>query len=172
MTDNYENDEIFRNLTRFYKRVMENMFSEIRGFENRASNGPLKGTWNIQPIRSPGLRGFVAQGHWQSTNEPFSAPQQIPQKEREPLTDIFDEKDNIKIYLELPGADKEDIQINSTKRHVEVKAKNFFKTVELPTKNVDFEKATASYKNGVLEVIIPKVASEANDEKRNTIEIE
>jgi HSP20 family molecular chaperone IbpA len=172
MTDYYENDDIFRNFDKFYKRMMENMFGQMQGFGNRGSNGPLKGTWNIQPIRSPGVRGFVAQGRWQLNNKPFSAPQQITQKEREPLTDIFDEKDNIKIYIELPGVDKDDIQLNTTKRHVEVKAKNFFKTVELPTKNVDFEKATASHKNGVLEVTIPKVVAEVDDEKKNTIEIE
>jgi HSP20 family molecular chaperone IbpA len=172
VTDYFENDEIFRNFDKFYKRVMENMFGQIQGFDNIGNKGPLKGGWNIRPIKSPGVRGFVAQGRWQLTNEPFSTKQQIPHKEREPLTDVFDEKDSLKIYIELPGVDKKDIQLNSTKSHIEIKAKNFFKTLKLPTKNVDFEKVKASYKNGVLMVTIPKVVSEVKDGKKNTIEIE
>jgi len=39
-------------------------------------------------------------------------------------------------------------------------------------KNVDLEKATASYKNGVLEVKIPKIQKAVEDEKKRTIRIE
>jgi HSP20 family molecular chaperone IbpA len=42
----------------------------------------------------------------------------------------------------------------------------------LPTENVDFEKATANYRNGVLEIIIPKLKKAVENEKKRTIKIE
>jgi len=171
MADYYEDDEIFRDINSFYKRLMERMFKEMREFEKAARSGQLPGTWDVKPINKPGVRGYVARGHFQ-LGEPTQTPRRALEESREPLTDVFDEKENIRVYMEMPGADKDDIQLNVTARAVEVKAKNFAKTVELPTENVDFEKAAASYKNGVLEVTIPKLTKAVEDEKKRTIKID
>ena len=69
------------------------------------------------------------------------------------------------------GVEKTDIQLNVTQDQAEVKAKNFHKAIDLPTKDVEFDKATANYKNGVLEVTIPKKKPTA-DQGKTTIEIE
>ena len=76
----------------------------------------------------------------------------------EPLTDVFDDENTIKIYMEVRGEDKKDIQLNVTAGKFEVKAKNFYKIINLPTSNIDLEKASSKYKNGVLEAVIPKKA--------------
>jgi len=75
---------------------------------------------------------------------------------REPLTDIFDENDVIKIYMELPGEEKEDIQLNFKEGYTEIKARSFYKKVKLPNADVDLGKVTSEYKNGVLKVSVPK----------------
>jgi len=85
---------------------------------------------------------------------------------------VFEEKDNVKLYVELPGAEKDDIQLNVTEGQVEVKAKNFYKTIDLPTRDVESNKAVANYKNGVLEVTIPKTKKPAAEERKQTIKIE
>ena len=38
----------------------------------------------------------------------------------------------------------------------EIRAKNFHKTIELPTIDIEAAQTRANYKNGVLEVTIPK----------------
>ncbi len=172
MTKYFEDDRIFRDFEKFRRNFMKDIFKEIQDFGNRAETDQLKGSWDIQPIRQPGVRGFVARGHWSTTDKPFAVPQQAMEEVREPLTDIFDEEKSVKIYMELPGVDKNDIQLNLTESHAEVRAKNFAKTLQLPTGNIEFEKATASYKNGVLEITVPKADTQIENEKKKTIKIE
>lgn len=62
----------------------------------------------------------------------------------------------IRVYVEMPGEDKEDIQLNVVQGKVEIKGKNFYKTVDLPEGHIDVERASSRYKNGVLQVSIPK----------------
>ncbi len=172
MTDYYEDDEVFRDINSFYKRLMERMFREMQDFEKAIYTGQLQGSWNVKPINKPGVQGYVAQGRFQ-LGEPAQIPQRVFEDKREPLTDVFNEKDHIKIYIELPGIEKSEIQLNVTERTAEVKAKNFFKNIPLPPEAVDNEKAVANYKNGVLEVTLPKIKRAAEDEKkRRTIRIE
>ncbi|MCW4052371.1 MAG: Hsp20/alpha crystallin family protein [Candidatus Bathyarchaeota archaeon] len=172
MTEYFEDDKISRDFDKFRKNMMKDIFKELQDFENSVGTGQLKGSWDVKPIRKPGVRGFVARGRWRTVDEPTRIPHQATEQEREPLTDIFDEEKSIKIYMELPGVDKSDIQLNLTESHAEVKAKNFSKTLQLPTSNVEFEKATASYKNGVLEINVPKADVKIKDEKKKTISIE
>lgn len=176
MVDYYEDDEVFRDINSFYKRLMERMFKEMQDFEKIAKGGKLKGGWEVKPINKPGVRGYVARGQFQFGSEPRARAKRIPRRvleeEREPLTDVFEEKESIRIYMELPDVDKSDIQLDVAERVVEVRAKNFSKTVELPTRNVDIEKVAARYKNGVLEVTIPKAQKTVEDENKRTIKIE
>lgn len=106
-----------------------------------------------------------------------------------PALDLYEEKDEIVVKTELPGMAKEDIQVNITdhllsikgekKREEETKEKNYFcsersygavsRTVELPTE-VQGEKARASFKNGVLELHLPK--TEAAKKKEVKVKVE
>jgi HSP20 family molecular chaperone IbpA len=172
MADYFEDDEVFRDIDSFYKRMMKHMFKEMENFEKAVRSGKLKGTWDVKPINKPGVRGYVARGQFQLGGEPMRVPRRALEEKREPLTDVFDEKKNVNIYMELPGVDKNDIQLDVTDGFVEVKAKTFAKTVELPTRNVAFTKATANYKNGVLQVTIPRIKKTVKDGKKRSIKIE
>ncbi len=171
MADYYEDDEVFRDINSFYKRLMERMFREMEDLERAVRNGQIRGTWDVRPIRRQGARGYVAQGQFQLGDRPIGVPQHAIEKSREPLTDVFDEKENVKVYIELPGVDKNDIKLDVMENTVEVRAKNFARSLELPTRNIDSERAVANYKNGVLELTIPKIKV-AEDEKKRTIKIE
>ena len=94
---------------------------------------------------------------------------------RAPAVDVFEEKDDIVVKAEIPGMDKDNIEVNLTdhtltikgekKKEEEVKEENyyrsersygsFFRTLELP-KDVHGDKVKATFKNGVLEVRMPK----------------
>jgi len=164
-------DEIFRDPDSYFKKLSERMFKEMEEIEKAIKSGKLQGEWEVKPIEEPGAKGYVARGRFQ-LGEPLTIPKHAIDEVREPLTDVFEEQDHVKLYVELPGVEKNDIQLNVTEGHAEVKAKNFYKVIDLPTKGIEFEKAAASYKNGVLEVIIPKTKKTVSEEKKKTIKIE
>ncbi len=79
--------------------------------------------------------------------------------QREPLIDIVDEDDNIKVVAELPGVNKEDISLylteNSLTIDVNTPERRYHKELELP---VEIEEASARSRffNGVLETTMTK----------------
>ncbi len=164
-------DDVFRDIDAYYKKLTERMFKQMEELDKAIQSGRLQGEWEVKPINKPGVKGYVAQGSFQ-LGQPLTVPKQALDETREPLTDTFEDKTHVKLYIELPGVEKDDIQLNITDTQAEIKAKNFYKTIDLPTSNVDFEKATANYKNGVLEVLIPKKKTAATEDKKKTIKIE
>jgi len=164
-------DEFFRNPDSYFKKLSERMFKEMEEIEKAIRSGKLQGEWEVKPIEEPGVKGYVARGRFQ-LGEPLTIPKHAIDEVREPLTDIFEEQYHVKLYVELPGVEKNDIQLNVTEGRAEVKAKNFYKVIDLPTRDIEFEKATANYKNGVLEVMIPKTKKTVSEEKKKTINIE
>lgn len=81
-----------------------------------------------------------------------------PSDGREPLVDVMDEKERYKIYVELPGVDKEKIKLDVADNSIEIKTnddKKFYKMVYLESA-VDPDSAKASYNNGVLTVVLDK----------------
>jgi HSP20 family protein len=90
----------------------------------------------------------------------LSHPHLDVKQEREPLVDLLDTNGEIKVIVELPGVEKEDIKLSATECKltisVEAPERRYFKELEMPAK-IDPKKAKTSYKNGVLEVTIPKI---------------
>jgi HSP20 family protein len=106
---------------------------------------------------------------------------------RFPRVDVIDRDSEILVKAELPGVEKKDLDISMTEdsvtikgstRHEEKEEKGdyyrceishgeFSRTVALPA-TVDTARAKAGFKDGVLELVIPKVVSS----KRRTISVE
>ncbi|MEM1831296.1 MAG: archaeal heat shock protein Hsp20, partial [Desulfurococcaceae archaeon] len=86
-------------------------------------------------------------------------------EEREPLVDVFESENEVTVVAEMPGVDKEKIEVKVTEdgKTLVINASNekrkYYKEVELPAK-VDPSSAKASYKNGVLEVKLKKIGKE------------
>jgi HSP20 family protein len=85
------------------------------------------------------------------------------QQEREPLVDIIETDGEVHVVAELPGVDKNDIKLTGTEGSLTISVENaqrkYFKEVTLPVK-VRVKEARTSYKNGVLEVTLPKFKEE------------
>lgn len=158
-------EDIFGDADDFFKKLAKRMIREMEEIERAIRSGELRGEWDIKPIEEPHTKGFVARGKLQ-LDKPLKLPTQVTEEVREPLTDIFEDKENVKIYVELPGAENNDIQLNIKDGRAEVKAKNFYKTIELPTKYLESEKTSTNYKNGVLEVTIPKKKTVENEQEK------
>ncbi len=92
-----------------------------------------------------------------------------------PPVEVFEKENEFVIRAELPGMKKEEIDISITgdtltikgerKMEEEVKEENYYlcercygafeRSITLPTE-IDIDRATASYENGVLEIRLPK----------------
>ena len=102
-----------------------------------------------------------------------------------PALDLYEEKDDIVVKAELPGIDKDNIEVNLTDHQLTIKGEKkkeegtkeenfyraersygaFLRTLELP-KDVHPDKVKATFKNGVLEVRLPKTeAAKAKEVK-------
>jgi HSP20 family protein len=108
---------------------------------------------------------------------------------RMPLINITEDAKKYKIEAELPGINKEDIDISIIDNILEIKGENkneskkeekgfirreyksssYFRTFELPD-NVDKDNIDADMKNGRLEISLPKIEREKKEKK--TIKIE
>lgn len=83
------------------------------------------------------------------------------QQKREPLIDIINGKEEIKIVAELPGVAKENIKLyaNETNLTIEssnsVKERRYYKKIEFP-EFVEPSSGRSHYKNGILEITFKK----------------
>lgn len=77
----------------------------------------------------------------------------------EPLIDIIEDEKTTKIYVELPGVKKKNIKLRLKSRKLIIKVvnedKKYYKEIDLPF-DVNAKNVKATYRNGVLEIIINK----------------
>lgn len=105
---------------------------------------------------------------------------------RAPAVDVFEEGDDVVVKAEIPGASKDDIEINLTdsmltisgqkERKEEIKEEQYYRcersygsfsrSVDLPTE-VQSDKAMASFTEGVLEIRLPKT----EESKRKSVKL-
>ncbi|MEW6570986.1 MAG: Hsp20/alpha crystallin family protein [Nitrospirota bacterium] len=124
---------------------------------------------------------------WPITRWP--APGILAEAEVMPSVDIYEEKDEIVVKSELPGMQKEDINVNVTenaitisgekKKEEKVERKDYYRlersfgsftrTFSLPAE-VQSDKAKAAFKNGVLEIRLPKTEEAKKKEVKVKIE--
>lgn len=97
---------------------------------------------------------------------PFGVPRPklSVKEEREPLVDAIAQNDVVKVVAELPGVEKSDITLecdgHTLTLKVDTDKRRYFKQLELPAE-VDPDTSKASYKNGVLELVLTRKAKSA-----------
>ena len=161
-------DDIFEE---FFGREFE-VFDEIverimRDFEEMFRRFEKEG--EIRPI----IRGFSIRIGPDGKPEikEFGTKPEIREKgieERKPLIDIIETDDEVQVIAEMPGVNKEDIDLNATEKSLEIKAegenRRYHEVVELPCEVIP-DSAKARYNNGVLEVIFKKKHPEKKGKK-------
>ncbi|MDR1993902.1 MAG: Hsp20/alpha crystallin family protein [Nitrososphaerota archaeon] len=90
----------------------------------------------------------------------LKGPLQV-KEEREPLVDIMETSSDVRVVVELPGVEKTDIKLRGTDDSIDISVDTlqykYYKEVQLPVK-VRVKEALSTYKNGVLEIVLPKEA--------------
>jgi HSP20 family protein len=98
----------------------------------------------------------------------------LVKEEREPLVDVIETDGEVHVVAELPGVEKKDIKLHGTEDlltiSVDTPQRKYYKEVQMPAK-VDVKRAKTEYKNGVLEVKLPKTKEEKKP-KGEPIEID
>ena len=84
----------------------------------------------------------------------------VVEEEREPIVDVFDEKDHILVVAELPGIGESDVKTEIKDDILNISAqrgeRKYKKEVLLPCK-VETEPISSVYKNGILEIKLERI---------------
>lgn len=150
----------------------------------------------VEPYSSPFeemermMESFFGRGSWLSPFQHYhpSWPQmKSPFEGRTPKVDVIDRDKEVVVKAELPGVKKDDLEVNIIDNRLTIKAStkheeekeegeyhrrelssgSFVRTLMLPA-DVDGAKAKALFKDGMLELTLPKQA----EAKRHNVKIE
>lgn len=158
-------DEFFESYWREFEKEIEELFRRLSRFTEEEVKGPFIYGFRVTigPDGIPHVEKFG--------NIKRVGPRPRITEEREPLYDVYEEADKVIIYVELPGVEKEKIDLNVSEKMIIVKAsddnRRYYREITLPTE-VEPSTAKAQYKNGVLEV---KIDKKVKEEKKEGIKV-
>lgn len=118
--------------------------------------------WNSKPEVKYGISiGPLASGRspamsWKKDDRAEDRAEERAEKpvEREPIIDIFEEKEHISVIAELPGVEEKDIGIKLKDNILEISAGKYSKTIKLPSLPGSVIERT--YKSGILQLKIER----------------
>src|SRR6185437_5209698 len=105
--------------------------------------------------------GNVKQGTRIGGKESTGTRRRGPQltAEREPLADVITTDKEVKVVVELPGVNKENIKVHAYEGSAEVIAetqdRKYRRVVDIPT-DTDAESVKSTFKNGLLEIVFKR----------------
>jgi HSP20 family protein len=179
-----DKDPFFGDIDRIFREMEKHMEEEFREFTEKVPKDYIKErklpdgstvkefgpfvygySMKIGPDGKPEIREFG------NIKKSLKGPE--VKEEREPLVDVVDANGEIRVVVELPGVEKTDIKLHGTEDSLTISVDTpqykYYKEVKLPAK-VKVREAKSSYKNGVLEVVLPK-AEAAKKPKGEQIDI-
>jgi HSP20 family protein len=162
-------DDEFERMFREMQRMMEQAFrtpfdklepgkSFVRGFSIR-----------VDPDGKPHIEEFGNHQVHSDKGKPSISD------EREPLTDVIEGAKDISVTVELPGVEKEDIDLKVTEEQLEIIVDNpkrkYHKTVNF-SGDVKPKTTKATYKNGILDVVVQRKKPEKKEDDGYHVNIE
>lgn len=162
-------EKISKNLPPEFQNLSpEDLMREFRKNKSKFGlNSPIVYGFNINigPDGKPTIDSFGNIRPKQTSGEP------VVKSKREPLVEVSEEKDQVIVIAEMPGVDRDDIELEATNDSLIISTKenakmHYYKKIKL-TSAVNSDVAKARYTNGILEVRLKKI-----DEKRTNIQID
>ena len=160
-------DDIFRDI--FNDNRIKDIFNDDKVMDDikKIAEEMMKMFTNVQP-GNPVVHGYKIEfgpdGKPQIEdfgNRSVRSPEGVPSisEEIEPLTDIIEGENDVAITVEIPGVEKEDINLIATEDTLEIKVdspkRKYHKRIDLPC-NVKTKSTKATYKNGILDIVLDK----------------
>lgn len=156
--------DLFDELMREFEEEFEDLLKGFREFSrSELYGGPYVYGFRITigPDGKPKVEEFG------NVKRVGSKPKVV--EEMEPLVDVIEEDDKIKVVAEMPGVEKEKVSVKATEDTVVIRGsdtnRKYYKEVALPAK-VKPETAKATYRNGVLEITLEKA-----DKKKSGVDV-
>ncbi|MFB3888795.1 MAG: archaeal heat shock protein Hsp20 [Candidatus Bathyarchaeia archaeon] len=181
----FDKDPFFGDIDRIFQEMEKRMEEEFRDFTKKVPKDYVKErklpdgstvkefgpfvygySMKIGPDGKPEIQQFG------NIKKSLKGPE--VKEEREPLVDVVEADGEIRVVVELPGVEKTDIKLHGTEESLEISVDTpqykYYKEVMLPAK-IKVKEARSTYKNGVLEVVLPK-AEAPKKPKGEQIDIE
>ncbi len=155
----------FEDIDREFEQMRESLSRMLRNMQDGSLDpeDPFVYGFSVR-MGEDGRPSFEEFGNVGATNRPGA---EVGLDEaREPLVDVQESGEKVAVTAELPGVEKGDIQLRAKEDQlivrVESNDRQFFKRVELPAR-VRPETTNATYKNGVLDVVVDKSEEEEDE---------
>jgi HSP20 family protein len=148
-------EEMFEQMRRRMERLVESAFQGVEPGKMQPGRPFVYGyTFKVGPDGRPEFQEF-------GDTHALRAKPGLPTEEgREPLTDVIEREENLSITVELPGVDKDEIDMRISEDRLIIKVdspeRKYYKEVDLPSL-VDPDSVKATFKNGVLDIVLRKV---------------
>ncbi len=166
--DFFGGSDDFRSMHEHIQRIMREVFTNLDDIDPGSIIPDKKYVYGFSMHNGPDGKPIVSE----FGNVPRD--HDIVPGEREPLVEVIDGEDEVTVIAELPGVNKEDINLDADKGSLRINVDNesrvYKKDLNLP-ENIVPDKVTARYKNGILEVKMKKLRVES-DKHRKKIEVE
>ena len=150
--------EMAETIRQMKEDMPEDMLRETRRPDGsvRREYGPFVYGYSIKigPNGKPVIREFGNMKPGLREEQPLSLYDR-----REPLVDVIEDDDFIRVLAELPGVEKQDIRLQATAQGLTIQVDNadrkYFKELTFPV-DIDRSTAKSTYRNGVLEITFRK----------------
>ena len=146
-------DEFLNYLTDNLKKIMPNLEEFFTQIQDKINSGEIdpEDFSNFNELDNFDF-GKIFMPQNMKTTATISEP-----APKDPLIDVMDIGDKIKIIIDLPGLEKEDIKLNLKKNSVlvSVHKRKLHKRIPLIS-DINKEHVSATYKNGILEITLNK----------------
>lgn len=151
-------DDIFNKMDYFLEDLFRrfNPYSSVKGDQK-----PPGFVWGFRMTIGPDGRPHIERFGNNPRQMPGSTGFQSSE-EREPLVDVIEDTDVVRVIAEIPGVQKENIDLSTTENSLLIQAtsedmnRKYYKELDLPCIIIP-DSAAAKFKNGVLEVELRKV---------------
>ncbi len=147
-----------KDFTNFGKLTPEELMKSLGKYRDKFNlQGPFLYGINLSvgPNGKPKISKF-------GNIQPKMGKREIVKNFREPLTEVMEEGDFVIIVVEMPGINKNDIELKATEYSLTINAESdinnrkYRKTINLKSA-IDPDYAKARYKNGILEIKLNKI---------------
>jgi len=146
---------ISENLNRWFESFSGSDAERIDEAVKKFISSPFVMGWSVS-IGPDGVPRFQRFG----SKSPIPGTRFTPGQEREPLIDVYDQGDTLRVIAEVPGVTKENIKVRAEGKRVRISAREgerrYSKVIDLPCEIIP-DSTQAKYNYGVLEVTLKKV---------------
>jgi len=143
-------ERMFRNMERMWERAFRDL-----NFDNLEPGKSFVHGFNVRI----GSDGKPIVEEFGNRPKKLDEGKTIVYDERKPLTDVIEGDDDIFITIEIPGVEKEDINLNINDSSLDINVdspnRKYQKSIDLPCIVIPNE-AKATYKNGILDIIVKR----------------